>query len=65
MGIYDTELSKVPIKELKDEYMHYFDMVKKTQCYGVKDTIMFYKLEDELNRRGYVIEEDCKIYKEE
>ena len=65
MNIYDTPLDKLPIKEIKAEYINHYDMINKTCCFGTKDVTMLYKLENELYRRGYTIEEDVKIYKED
>ena len=63
MNVYDTPLKDLPIKELKDGYLEHYDMINKTCCYGVKDCMRFYAIENELYKRGYEIEEDAKIYK--
>ena len=65
MNVYDTPLKDLPIKKLKEGYLEHYDMINVTCCYGVKDCMRFYAIENELYKRGYAIEENATIYKVE
>jgi hypothetical protein len=58
-------MTKLTTAQLKKEYLMYYDMINKTDCFGVGDLLMLDKLEKELRNRGYDIEEgrECRIVK--
>ena len=62
-NIYNTAWDKLPDEEIVEGYKSHYDMINVTCCYGVKDCMRFYKLEEELVKRGYDVEEHCEVYK--
>ena len=64
-----TDLFGKEMRSLSDEvlvqtYQTYYQMVEVSDCYGVKDSLMYYASEAELMRRGYrVVPQPCKVVK--
>ena len=59
-------ISQMKDKELIETFKSLYDSINVTECYGVKDLIIFDTCEKELLKRGYSIEENkgVKVTKE-
>jgi hypothetical protein len=55
--------SEYSIKELKDEFSQYHNILYICGGYGVKDVMIYEAICNELERRGYTLETDTKIVK--
>lgn len=58
------DIEKMSNKELKDDYEAYDQLLHgENCCYGVKDAMYFYELENEIISRGLTITRKCEVTK--
>lgn len=48
-------------KELKKQYAGLYDAIYNAECYGTRDMLNLEAIEEELCKRGYIIEESRKV----
>jgi alcohol dehydrogenase YqhD (iron-dependent ADH family) len=57
------QINEFTLKELKQEFKHYQDIIYNYGCYSVGDVMTFNQICDELEKKGYNIQEDVKLIK--
>jgi len=55
------DLKKLTKRQLEAEYNAYKQLIDEIECFGKKDLVWLYRLEREIDRRGYLVNVNYKF----